>query len=108
MTNAAEPHDEQPEEYEPTPEEIAQMRAATPAEAQAVDSMILRECSARFQKVAMVVGQLLNEFDASFPHLPLAYVQARMQELEDGGLVEIAGDVWSMRHSEVRLVMPGE
>ena len=108
MTNSSEPPDDRPEEYEPTAEEIAQMRAATPAEAQAVDSMILRQCSARFQKVAMVIGQLLNEFDGNFPHLPLAYVQARMQELEDQGLIEIAGDVWSMRHSEVRLVKPSE
>lgn len=80
------------------------MRAATPTEAQAVDGLVLRECSARFQKVAMVVAQLLEEFDTNFPHLPLAYIQARMQELEDAGLVEIAGDVWSMRHSEIRLV----
>ena len=104
MASSTQSDDEQPEEYEPTEEEIAQMRAATSAEAEAVDSMILGECSERFRKVAMVVGQVFKPFDERFPHLPLAYVQARMQKLEDLGLVELAGDVWSMRHSEIRLV----
>jgi hypothetical protein len=99
------PADNAPESYEPSTEEIAQMRAATPAQASAVDAMILRECSTRWQKVAMVVGQLLDEFDTTFPSLPLAYVQARMQELEDAGSVEVAGDVWAMRHSEIRLTV---
>jgi hypothetical protein len=100
MATAEEPFDS----YEPSAEEIAQMRSATPKEASAVDAMILSKCSPRWRKVAMVIGELLDEFDASFAHLPLAYVQARMQELEDSRQLEIAGDVWAMRHSEVRLV----
>jgi hypothetical protein len=96
--------EELPDSYEPSAEEIAQMRSATHEEAQAVDAMILAKCSPHWRKVAMVVGQLLDEFDKSFPHLPLVYVQARMQELEDSGVLEIGGDVWAMRHSEVRLV----
>ena len=79
------------------------MRAATPAEARAVDELILAQCSERFRKVAMIAAKLLNEFDTRFPHLPLAYVLARMEELEDAGCIEIAGHVWFMRHSEVRL-----
>lgn len=102
------PTEEDPNEgssgsYEPTDEEIAQMRSATPEEGAAVDAMILRECSARWQKVAFVVGQLLDEFEGTYEHLPFAYIQARMQELEDRAELEIAGDVWAMRHSEVRL-----
>lgn len=81
------------------------MQSATPDEAALVDAFILRECSPRWSKVAMVVGRLLDEFEASLPHLPFAYVQARMQELEDAGAVEIAGDVWAMRYSEIRLVV---
>lgn len=95
-----------PESDEPSADEIAQMRAATPVEAAAVDKLIVRECAAHWRKVAMVVGKILNEFDADFSHLPFAYIQARMQELEDAGAVEIAGDVWAMRHSEIRLVAP--
>lgn len=53
---------------------------------------------------ALVVGRLLNEFEKVLPHLPVAYVQARMQKLENAGAVEIAGDVWAMRHSEIRSV----
>ncbi|MFS2036323.1 DUF3658 domain-containing protein [Polaromonas sp. CT11-55] len=89
--------------YEPSDEEIAQMRAASPAEAAAVDALILRECSDRWQKVAKIVGDLIKEFDQSYPHLPFAYIQARMDELEDMGKVEIVGHVWSMRYSEIRL-----
>ncbi len=80
------------------------MRSAMPEEACIVDAMILRECTSRWLKVAMVVGNILEKFHSAFPHLPLAYIQARMQELEDTGVLEIAGDVWAMRHSEVRLV----
>lgn len=105
-SSSPDPSEEQPESYEPTAEEIALMRAATPAEAAAVDAMILRECSGHFRKVAMVAGRLLNELESAYPHLPLTYVQARMQELEDAGVLEIAGEVWAMRFSEVRLIVP--
>ena len=94
--------DEHTASDEPSAEEIAQMRAATESEAQVVDALVLRECDLRWQKVARVVGCVSGEFDAALPHLPFAYIQARMQALEDAGLVEIAGDVWSMRHSEIR------
>ena len=50
--SSPDPSEEQPESYEPTAEEIARMRAATPAEGEGVDAMILRECSGRFRKVA--------------------------------------------------------
>ncbi len=80
---------------ESSPEERAQARA-----------MVLVKCTDRWQKVARVVGDLLNEFEQSFPHLPFAYLQATMQALEDLGHVEIAGDAWAMRHSEIRLPHP--
>ena len=89
---------------EPSEAEIQAMRAATAGEAQAVDEMIVQALSARWQKVARVVGVLMNDFERRFDHLPMAYIQARMQELEDRGVVEIAGDVWNMRSSEVRAI----
>jgi hypothetical protein len=91
------------EPYEPTEEEIARMRAATKDEFDAVDAMILRECSHRFQKVAKIVGDLLKEFDRGYGHLPFALMQARMEHLEELGRVVIVGDVWRMRYSEIRL-----
>jgi hypothetical protein len=91
----------------PSESEIVAMRAASVEEALKVDAMILRVLSARWKKVAMVVGLLMKEFEERFEHLPLAFVQARIQELEDLGKLEIAGDVWSMRSSEVRLTIQG-
>jgi hypothetical protein len=89
--------------YEPTEEEIAQILASTPEERAAVEAMVLRECSDSWQKVAKVVGSLHDEFERSHSHLPLAYLQATMEKLDELGKVEIAGDVWAMRHSEIRL-----
>lgn len=88
----------------PTADEVARMIAASKEELAAVDQMILRECSARFQKVAKIVGLLFREFDRNFPRLPYKLLQTRMETLEDLGLVEIAGDVWLMGQSEIRLV----
>ena len=96
------------EPYEPTEEEIARMLSASKGEYEAVDSMILRECSDRFQKVAKIVGDLLKEFDRVYGHLPYCLLQARMEHLEELGRVEIAGDVWRMRYSEIRLATDRE
>lgn len=101
-----EPQDAAP--YEPTEEEIAQMVASSIEERAAAEAMVLRECSERWQKVAKIVGDLLDEFERIYPHLPFAYLQATMQKLEDLGKVEIAGDVWAMRYSEIRLAKPGQ
>jgi hypothetical protein len=89
--------------YEPTEEEIQQMQAATEAEASEVDTLVLGQCTSQWRKVAMVVAKLLDVFDEKYQHLPYCYMQARIQKLEDQGLVEVAGNPWAMRHSEVRL-----
>ena len=62
-------------------------------------------CVERLLACRSDVGPQCDEFEAALPHLPFAYMQARMQELEDACAVEIAGDVWAMRYSEVRLVV---
>ncbi|WP_056666379.1 DUF3658 domain-containing protein [Rhizobacter sp. Root1221] len=93
--------------YEPDQEEIELMRAATDAQGDAVDQLVLRECTNRWEKVAKIVGNLIPEFEQSFPHLPFVYMLARMDELEDLGKLEVAGNVWSMRYSEIRLLQPG-
>ena len=79
------------------------MQKATPADAAAVDALIMSHCTNRWGKVAMVVGASLDEYDAKFPHLPYIYMQVRMLELIDSGTLEAQGDVMSMRTSEVRL-----
>lgn len=93
---------------EPTADEIASMRRATPAQAEGVDALILSKCTTRWQKVAAVVGSSLDEYELAFPGLPYVYMQVRMLEMEDAGIVEIQGDVMSMRASEVRLSAAGK
>ena len=89
--------------YEPTDEEIEQMRSASGEIEMAVDTMILRECTSQWQKVAKIVGDLIPEFEQVCAELPIAYIQARMGELENSGKIELVGNVWSMRYSETRL-----
>lgn len=99
------PFDDADEENddEPTPEELSQMRRATPADAAAVDALILKSCTDRWRKVAMVVGTSLKEFDEKFPHLPYVYMPIRIIAMEHSGALELQGDAMAMRFSEVRL-----
>ena len=97
-------HDDDTDSNEPTEEEIVQMRNATVADAQAVDALILGKCSAIWRKVAMVVGSSLDEYDERFPNLPYVFMPVRMLELEKEGKLEVQGDVFAMRASEIRLV----
>lgn len=89
---------------EPTDKELEQMRAATPVEAAAVDKLVLSKCTPQWRKVAMIVAKCMNEFDEQFPHLPYIYMQLRVLEMEERGVLETAGDVMSMRTSEIRLI----
>jgi hypothetical protein len=95
--------DDEENDDDPTPEELAQMRRATPADAAAVDALILQSCTDRWRKVAMVVGTSLKEFDAKFPHLPYVYMPVRIIELEHSGVLKVQGDPMAMRFSEIRL-----
>ena len=88
----------------PSEEEIVQMRASSAEERAAVEGMILGECVHRWQKVAKIVGDLMNDFETTYPHLPFAMLLATMEKLKDLGKVEIAGDPWAMNYSEIRLV----
>lgn len=92
-------------EPDPVPEELELIRRATPAEQDQVDALLIGACSARWQKVATVVGRLLDEFEARFTHLPYVYLQVRLLELQDRGLIEARGNVMQMRASEIRLVV---
>ena len=99
----AENKDEDPDEFDPTPEELNLIRQATSIEAEGVDALILGCCTHNWGKVAMVVGSLLDDFEAKYPHLPYVYMQVRMLEMEHQGLLEIAGDVLQVRAAEIRL-----
>lgn len=103
-SNDFDPQDAAP--YEPTEKEVEQMLASTSEERAAAQAFVLRECSEHWQKVAKIVGDLLEEFERTHPHLPVAYLQATMEKLEELGKVEIAGNPWAMRYSEIRLAQP--
>lgn len=87
----------------PSPEELAEVRKATPQDAAAVDALILGRCETAWRKVAWVVGSLLDAFEAACPALPYVYLQLRIAELVRQGRLQARGDVMAMRHSEVRL-----
>ena len=108
MTGSTDFDPQDAEPYEPTEEQIAQMVASSPEERTATQALVLRACSNGWQKVSKIVGNLLDEFERTYPHLPFAYLQATMQKLEDLKKVEIAGNVWAMRYSEIRLAQPSE
>lgn len=97
---------DEPNDDQPTLEELAKIRRATSADTAAVDALILLSCSDRWCKVAGVVGASLHEFDARFPHLPYVYMPVRMVAMERSGTLEVQGDPMAMRFSEVRL--PGK
>lgn len=84
------------------------MRRATPEQATHVDALILSRCTEQWQKVAMVVGSLLDEFDSQFPSLPYVYMPIRMLALEERGQLEVAGNPLAMRASEVRLAQDND
>lgn len=51
----------------------------------------------------MIIGALLDEFDAKYPNLPYVYMQIRMLELEHRLQIQVSGDVMQARASEIRL-----
>lgn len=87
-------------------EELAAIRALTPAEASQVDALLLAASSTRWQKVARVIATVMNDFEQRFPDLPFEFLSYRMQELEDLGTLEVAGDPFRSRYSEIRLKQP--
>jgi hypothetical protein len=89
-------------EDEPSAEEWALMQQATPAEAAAVDALVLGHCTEHWQKVTMVVGASLDDFDARLSHLPYVYMQLRLRALVEQGVLESRGDIMSMRTADVR------
>ncbi|HEY1396411.1 DUF3658 domain-containing protein [Roseateles sp.] len=87
-------------------EELAAMRALTPAEVSQVDALLLGASSTRWQKVALVIARVMNDFEQKFPDLPFEFLSYRVQELEGLGALEVAGDPFRPRFSEIRLQQP--
>lgn len=82
------------------------MRALTPGEVSQVDALLLSASSTRWQKVALVIARVMNDFEQRFPDLPFEFLSYRMQELGALGTLKIAGDPFRSRYSEIRLNQP--
>lgn len=79
-------------------EERAAMRALTPAEVSRVDALLLGASSTRWQKVALILGRVMNDFEQRFPDVPFEFLSHRVQELEGLGILEVAGDPFRPRN----------
>lgn len=82
------------------------MRSLPPSKVAEADSLLLSICTEDWQKVARLVGHLLDAFEHGFPDIPLEFLSYRLQQLEEAGAVEIIGDPFRIRESEVRLAYP--
>ena len=68
-----------------------------------VDSLLLSHATANWRKVAMLVGLSMMDTKCHLGSLPDVYFAQRVRNLVQTGRLESAGDLGSMRHSEVRL-----
>ena len=103
MNTESDQDDDEHDDNAPTKEELAEMKQASPRDAEAVDALLLSHCTAPWQKVAAVIGASLDGFEAAAPHLPFVYLPIRLLALVERGLLQAQGDVMSVRTSEVRL-----
>jgi hypothetical protein len=93
--------------FTPTPEELAVLRRATPADAAAADALLTGALTAQWQGVGDLVGALLDAFEAALPSLPYVYLAVRLRALVDAGAVEVDGDLTDLRAGRVRLAAGG-
>lgn len=88
-------------------DEMSAMRSLPPSRVSEADLLLLSACTQDWQKVARVLGQLLDVFEHRFAEVPLEFLSYRLQELEAEGVVAIHGDPFLVRESEVRLISLG-
>lgn len=86
-----------------SPEEQARVDLLTLDELKAIDEAILANCSVQFQKVARVVGAVMNLNAAINKHIPDVFYAQRLYQLVDNGKLTSQGRLGYMRYCEVRL-----
>ena len=95
-----------PEVPTPTPPISAEEQAAvdllTQQDLAFIDECILSHCANHFYKVARVIGRTADELSGRFPRLSYIFYTERLKHLVDTGHLDAAGDVSTMRFSEVR------
>ena len=75
----------------------------TEADLRTIDECILSNITHQFRKTAKVVASTMGDIGDDFPGLPDVFYSGRIKHLAAAGLIEAAGNLNRMRHSEVRL-----
>jgi len=83
-------------------DEQARAASLTEAELRTIDECILSNISHHFRKTAKVVALTMGDIGANL-RLPDVFYSGRIKHLAAAGLIEAAGNLNRMRHSEVRL-----
>lgn len=73
-----------------------------------IDAELLSHANGRPRKVAMIVGLAMSNPAMNIPGLPDLYFAERVRHLVENGSLKAAGNMLSMRHSEVRLSDPSD
>ena len=84
-----------------------QLIAGLPAElVTRIDAALLAKAHHRFQKVARIVGEVMQSFSDEPSGIPDVYYARRIAKLVKDGLLESQGNLRRMRFSEVRRPSP--
>ncbi len=85
-------------------EHEALLIAGLPAEViTRIDDALLAKATHRFQKVARIIGQVMQSFSDRPSGIPDVYYAQRIAKLVNAGLLESQGNLLRIRFSEVRL-----
>jgi hypothetical protein len=89
-----------------TPDEERLAAMLTPAQLAEIDAALLRACSPRSRKLAIVVATAMHDLPLRIVGLPDVFYAKRVSAMVASGKLEAFGDLRRMRYSEVRLVVP--
>ena len=85
------------------PYERARAAKLTEGDLRTIDECIMSNITHQFRKTAKVVALTMGDIGGYLPGLPDVFYSGRIKHLAAAGLIEAAGNLNRMRHSEVRL-----
>jgi hypothetical protein len=89
-----------------TPDEERLAAMLTQAQLAEIDAALLRACSPRSRKLAMVIATAMHDLPQRIDGLPDVFYAKRVSAMVASGKLAAIGDLRRMRYSEVRLVAP--
>jgi hypothetical protein len=99
-------------DIEPDPilsaDQTALVEQLTDTEIEYIDSLLLDLCSNRFQKVARIVGDFMQQRRFKARELPDVFLANRLYILVSSGTLEYQGFLNHMRYCEVRIAVAGD